>query len=227
MRISKKRAEMGEEKWRVYQINKRREKYRKWMDKNRDKIKQYNNTRANYAVCWRARAKEKLIEYKGGRCCQCGYDKNVPRAYEFHHRDPSQKEFTISKYSVLNIEKLKKEVDKCDLLCRNCHAEIHDEKYRVIRKLMKEKHDQYMDSRTSPKIVKCGNCFEEFEQLNSKQMYCSTACSDIKKRKVINRPNVAELKSMIDFMPWTKIGEKYGVSDNAVRKWARKYGLIK
>jgi hypothetical protein len=67
--------------------------------------------------------KKRAVEYKGGCCMLCGYNKNYA-ALDFHHRDPNQKEFTIRRASE-NFEKLKKELDKCDLVCANCHREIH------------------------------------------------------------------------------------------------------
>lgn len=67
------------------------------------------------------------LEYKGGKCCQCGYDK-CPAALEFHHTDPSEKDFGISaKGLTRSWEKLKEELDKCILVCSNCHREIHFE----------------------------------------------------------------------------------------------------
>lgn len=74
----------------------------------------------------RQRAFKKLcIEYKGGECESCGYSK-YDGALEFHHKDPSKKDFTISK-SRLKIfdDKVKNELDKCALLCSNCHKEEH------------------------------------------------------------------------------------------------------
>lgn len=74
------------------------------------------------------KVKEKCVEYKGGKCERCGYDKCVG-ALHFHHRDPSQKDFEISKRNSIRFTKNKElflqEVDKCDLLCANCHAELH------------------------------------------------------------------------------------------------------
>lgn len=66
-----------------------------------------------------------LIAYKGGKCEQCGYDKSS-RALEFHHVNPAEKDFTVSKILTRSIANLKEEVDKCILLCSNCHAETHD-----------------------------------------------------------------------------------------------------
>jgi hypothetical protein len=78
-------------------------------------------------ACWvnRRRYKIKLqaIEYKGGKCGQCGYNK-CPSALTFHHRDPKEKKFNISGSHARAWNKIQLELDKCDLLCRNCHAEI-------------------------------------------------------------------------------------------------------
>ena len=73
----------------------------------------------------RHKTKEELVKYKGGKCEICGYDKCLG-ALDFHHLDPSQKDFTISNSNIYkNLDKLKEEVDKCILVCANCHREIH------------------------------------------------------------------------------------------------------
>lgn len=69
------------------------------------------------------RQKLKAVEYKGGKCQLCGYDKSV-KALCFHHRVPAEKSFNISGCSI-SWDRLVLELDKCDLLCANCHAEIH------------------------------------------------------------------------------------------------------
>lgn len=84
--------------------------------------------------------KEKLIEYKGGKCEKCGYNKNI-HALEFHHINPNEKEFTISSKNI-SFKDLKKEVDKCVLLCSNCHREIHD---KIKENESKEKEQFYKD----------------------------------------------------------------------------------
>ncbi len=73
---------------------------------------------------WRKRTKLKLVEYKGGKCQICGYNKSL-NALHFHHLNPNEKDFSISGKS-LSFEKLKSEVDKCILVCSNCHSEIHE-----------------------------------------------------------------------------------------------------
>ncbi len=57
------------------------------------------------------------------RCIHCGNDKWY--LIEFHHREPSQKEFTVSQWRKHNRSEFLKEVEKCDPLCKNCHAEFH------------------------------------------------------------------------------------------------------
>lgn len=86
-----------------------------------DEEKKKNNS--DSVVSWRKRAKIKLVEYKGGKCECCGYNKCVG-AMEFHHLNSEEKDFTISGKS-WSFEKIKQEVDKCIMVCSNCHKEIH------------------------------------------------------------------------------------------------------
>lgn len=72
----------------------------------------------------RYKIKKEMVEYKGGSCELCGYNKSL-RALQFHHKNPSEKDFTISSTICMN-EIVKKELDKCMLVCANCHSEIHD-----------------------------------------------------------------------------------------------------
>lgn len=68
--------------------------------------------------------KQLSVEYLGGKCIKCGYDKCI-WALDFHHRNPEEKEFGIASYASRAWYKLKPELDKCDLLCSNCHRELH------------------------------------------------------------------------------------------------------
>lgn len=79
--------------------------------------------RAEAVVRRRRRVKQMLVAEAGGQCRLCGYDRCV-WALEFHHRDPSTKEFTLARCGAHSIEKLRAEVRKCVLLCSNCHAEV-------------------------------------------------------------------------------------------------------
>jgi len=68
--------------------------------------------------------RKKLIDIFGGRCQICGFC-SEPLILQFHHRDPSEKKFKISKSTRVNHETLIEECNKCDLLCPNCHAIHH------------------------------------------------------------------------------------------------------
>src|ERR1044072_4247109 len=70
------------------------------------------------------RRKLDAIAYKGGRCQRCSYDRHYA-ALEFHHRDPSAKDVQWSKLRLRSWKAILAELDKCDLLCANCHREVH------------------------------------------------------------------------------------------------------
>ena len=73
----------------------------------------------------RKKIKLMAIEYKGGKCVKCGYNKCVD-ALEFHHLS-LDKDFNIgTKGYTRSWDKVKIELDKCILLCANCHREEHN-----------------------------------------------------------------------------------------------------
>ena len=68
--------------------------------------------------------KKRSVEYLGGKCSACGYNKCM-RSMTFHHLDPNKKDFSLAKKKSLKWETIKAELDKCILVCANCHGEIH------------------------------------------------------------------------------------------------------
>lgn len=94
----------------------------------------------------RRKLKLQAVEYKGGCCEKCGYKKTIS-ALVFHHLNPEEKDFGIGNGNSRSWEVVKPELDKCILLCSNCHAEVHDEifekqrqeTYRKVRELVPEK----------------------------------------------------------------------------------------
>ncbi len=65
-----------------------------------------------------------IQEAKSGPCMDCG-KQYKPYVMDFDHRNPKEKEFMISRAVERNvsIDKLKREIAKCDLICSNCHRE--------------------------------------------------------------------------------------------------------
>ena len=74
----------------------------------------------------RQKRKQKAVEYKGGKCQikDCGYDRCI-EALEFHHLDSKEKDFGWGDGVGRKWEVQKKELDKCIMVCANCHREIH------------------------------------------------------------------------------------------------------
>lgn len=198
----------------------------------------------------RRKYKEELVKYKGGKCEICGYDKCIT-ALEFHHLNPSEKDFSLSNSKIHNLEKLKKEADKCILVCSNCHREIHfniDEaqKKEILVKKDEKIKEFYADSKRNTahrkkdsfKYLDENLILESIKNNETKQEICKklkinprTLNKFLKENGVVYRernnniPSKEVLAQLIGQNSMTKIGELYGVSDNAVRKWCKKYGL--
>lgn len=70
--------------------------------------------------------KLELVTALGGTCAICGYNKNLA-ALTFHHTDPTMKSFKLDMRTLSNrtYQAVLAEIDKCILVCHNCHAELH------------------------------------------------------------------------------------------------------
>ncbi len=73
----------------------------------------------------RKKLRQMALDMKGGKCMMCGYSRDQT-ALDFHHLDEKSKEFGLSDRGLTRSwEKTKLEVEKCVLVCANCHREIH------------------------------------------------------------------------------------------------------
>ncbi len=70
------------------------------------------------------RFKQECVTYKGGKCSRCGYNRCID-ALEFHHTNPKEKDIQLSAGKGYRFEKAIPELEKCILVCANCHREIH------------------------------------------------------------------------------------------------------
>jgi predicted HNH restriction endonuclease len=91
----------------------------------------------------RKEIRERAIAYLGGACTICGYNK-CSAAYDFHHPNPLEKDFSISA-RMTSWEAIAVELKKCILLCANCHREVHDGLHPSF--LLDESHDRGGDDR--------------------------------------------------------------------------------
>ena len=69
--------------------------------------------------------KQQAVQYKGGCCNRCGLTFDCLDVYDFHHRDPKHKEDSLNRLMNSNWDKIVPELEKCDLLCSNCHKITH------------------------------------------------------------------------------------------------------
>ena len=179
------------------------------------------NTRTSARV---ANLKLKAIKYLGNACKICGYNKN-PKAMEFHHLDPTQKDYGISTKKML-FDKMKTELDKCILLCANCHREKHDELWRegdtIDWKLYYEmvNYDEWPDLKSityekrfpTPPAKYCCDCHEvEIEDVAER----CVKCAHIKQEKII-WPSDAELAILVWEKPRSTLAKELGISDKAI-----------
>ena len=73
----------------------------------------------------RKKIRQMAVELKGGKCERCGYNRCI-EALEFHHINPSRKDFNVSQRGYTRSwERVVKELEKCIMLCANCHRELH------------------------------------------------------------------------------------------------------
>ena len=162
-----------------------------------------NNSKS--VITWRQRTKLKGIAYLGGHCQHCGYNRCMG-ALQFHHKDPKEKEFSISGRS-LSWDRIKAELDKCLLLCSNCHAEIH---YKEINITLLPENVKSTCSKCSKIITKgaqlCNSCFE-------------------RPKKIVWPDNVT-LQALVKSTSLLQLSKYLGVSDNAIKKHCIKAGIV-
>jgi 5-methylcytosine-specific restriction endonuclease McrA len=109
----------------------------------------------------RRKIREMALEYGGGKCIICGYNR-CRRAMVFHHLDPTKKDFGLSAEGLTRSwEKTRAELDKCVLLCANCHSEVHDGITQLPEGILVEKRGEFGEtlprkrgqSRAKPKNI--------------------------------------------------------------------------
>ncbi len=100
-----------------------REEHQKPNNEIYNKIKTSKDLYKYQIIRW-IKIKKKAIEYKGGKCIKCGYDKYYG-AMDFHHIDSKKKDIDWKKLKLKSWDKITKELDKCLLYCNRCHQEIH------------------------------------------------------------------------------------------------------
>jgi len=164
--------------------------------------------------------KLEIIRLKGGKCERCGYDKNIA-ALEFHHLDPSIKSFQLDSRHLSNTtkEKILEELDKCIIVCSNCHRELHNPQFdkdnidNLIEE-MQSKHSSVFSSIKRKSI--CKHCGKEFEYVAGK-LYCSKECREAE----INEkyPSYNELvEKYNELKSWEKVAKHFGITRKIIQR---------
>jgi len=174
---------------------------------------------------WKVR-KLKAVELMGGKCCKCGYNRNLS-ALDFHHLDPCDKEYNWHQVCKKSWKTILKELSKCILVCKNCHSELHNPKqsFGIIKEITTEGNSSLEG--TYRTLIPTGIC--EAAGCNNDVFgtkYCSSNCSSFSQRKVC-RPSKEILQQMYISNSMVSMGKKFGVSDNTIRKWMKSYNILK
>jgi hypothetical protein len=122
--IYNKQYSMATKKWKEENIDKMREYRNEWYERN----KQAEREKAKIRQAERRKEfKEWYREYKSNlKCSKCGF--SHPAALDFHHIDSSKKEFTLGSTGLsVSKDRFLKEIEKCVVLCANCHRIHHYE----------------------------------------------------------------------------------------------------
>lgn len=168
----------------------------------------------------RQKRKDMAIKYLGEKCQVCGYDKCI-QALQFHHLDPDKKSFQLSGNMHKNFEVLKSELDKCILICANCHFELHAGLID-ISKLSFIKNEEFLIKEKSNRIKLeekiCPACKNYYQPEKNSQIYCSVKCAKTSQQKSI-RPSKEDLREMVNTYGYEYVGRLHNVTGNAVRKW--------
>lgn len=87
------------------------------------KYRGYCKQCANALESNRYRQKKQFIDTQKLQCAKCG----ETRVYvlDYHHKNPAEKEFTVGKLKKGSLETIQNEINKCIVLCANCHREFH------------------------------------------------------------------------------------------------------
>lgn len=83
----------------------------------------------NYCITRWINRKIQYINHFGGACTRCGLrlENSHYSVFEFHHRNSLNKEYSWNKLRLFSDRRILLELNKCDLLCANCHRITHSE----------------------------------------------------------------------------------------------------
>ena len=176
--------------------------------------KQRDKSYSRQYTLWRQiTAKKRAVAYLGGVCRKCKYDKCIA-ALSFHHRDPNEKEFSWDEIRNRSWSIIEAELDKCDLLCCNCHMEHHWDEQAFLDAEKAVEEAQKRRFFPLPRRV-CEYCEKTFKPKRSEQIYCSRRCSYQDFESHIDWPS--DLPERVEKSSMNAVARVLGVSGKSVR----------
>jgi hypothetical protein len=195
--------------------------------------------------------KEGLLEEKCSECGLGNVWQGKPLVLQIDHIDGDHYNNELSNLRILcnnchsqtknfcgrNINKALYECKDCkikikkgSIRCKKCSAknrhankkdkELTDEQIEELERELEEELKEIEENEENEK-KKCVDCNKEINKNSTRCNGCSS--KKFNKRKVENRPSLEQLEKDLETMPMTKVGAKYGVTDNSVRKWIKNY----
>lgn len=219
--------------------------YRKYYQSKKEQILKSINTLDN--------VKNIVFEYKSKqKCCKCGFSN--PVALDFHHIKKSDKIFTIGNWAERkSINLIIEEISKCIVLCKNCHAIYHYNKLKeydknskciecgkltINKRICSSKCKKYLVKRLIKTLEKntkdktsilIGISLKTLNSLIKRYniKYENKVAKQLDDITFNKKPSKEELEKLIWEKPTTHIAKDFNVSDKAVEKWCKKYGISK
>lgn len=149
--------------------------------------------------------KLKLIRdgLKENKCELCGASEwlGIKLPLELHHKDGNH---------------FNNNLDNLEILCPNCHS--------IQTGNAGANAGRYVENKPQP-VKENKLCIDCGKVISSKAIRCKSCAAVEQQKDISQRPTKEELKMLIRSMPFVQIGKKYGVSDNAIRKWCDFYHL--
>lgn len=158
----------------------------------------------------RRRVKRKALAYSGSICLHCNYNK-YDGSLIFHHLDPMQKDITISSGNSRSYNNIKAEIDKCILLCHNCHSEYHGGIWQITDEVEKQTkiRASYIDQ---PLWMYADNPNDRIIRLSHKT-------------QIINAPSKDELLTMLTTASIREIAKRYECSAHVIWRWCKTFNI--
>ena len=159
-------------------------------------------------INYRKKLKSALVYAFGSKCCCCQHSFE-DELYDFHHKNPKEKSFAIGNARTSHTkQEILDEAKKCCMVCANCHRRI-EYGYININDIKPIDIDENM-------------FWEFYEKFNKKSKNKNVGKAKVSESKKLPRE---ALKFCIRNFSFIHIGNMCGVSDNAVKKWCKTYGL--